>query len=104
MTGIATDPIYLDLSMPPHASFNRLIDPGHTAFTYVFEGKARFQNEDTSDTIDLVGNPSGHVRHDVKIEGAHVSSCPRPRCSLINQQSNQGRNDHGNRTLRWVRH
>lgn len=44
VTDIAADPIYLDVLMPPHASFIHDVERGHTAFAYVFEGQARFQN------------------------------------------------------------
>jgi redox-sensitive bicupin YhaK (pirin superfamily) len=46
VTGIAADPTYLDVLMPAHASFIHAIERGHTAFAYVFEGQARFQNDE----------------------------------------------------------
>jgi quercetin 2,3-dioxygenase len=42
VTGIAANPIYLDVSVPPHASFIQSIARGHSAFAYVFEGEASF--------------------------------------------------------------
>jgi redox-sensitive bicupin YhaK (pirin superfamily) len=45
VTGIAADPTYLDVFIPPHLSFTSPIERGHTAFAYVFAGEARFQNE-----------------------------------------------------------
>jgi redox-sensitive bicupin YhaK (pirin superfamily) len=45
VTGIAADPTYLDVFIPPHTSFNHPIERGHTAFAYLFEGEARFQHE-----------------------------------------------------------
>jgi redox-sensitive bicupin YhaK (pirin superfamily) len=42
VSGIAADPVYLDVSVPAHASFTRQIARGHTAFAYVFEGEAAF--------------------------------------------------------------
>jgi redox-sensitive bicupin YhaK (pirin superfamily) len=50
VAGIAADPIYLDVSVPVHSEFNHQIDRGHTAFAYVFEGRAAFAND--SDEID----------------------------------------------------
>lgn len=44
VTGIAADPTYLDVLMPPQEAFIHAIERGHTAFAYVFEGQARFQN------------------------------------------------------------
>ncbi|HXI91634.1 MAG TPA: pirin family protein [Blastocatellia bacterium] len=46
VSGIAADPVYLDVSVPAHASFRRQITPGHTAFAYVFEGEAAIGGDD----------------------------------------------------------
>jgi redox-sensitive bicupin YhaK (pirin superfamily) len=52
VTGIAADPIYLDVFMPVGASFIHPIERGHTAFAYVFNGEARFQDgEGTNDPL-----------------------------------------------------
>lgn len=45
VTGIAADPIYADVFVPPHASFTQLVSQGHSAFAYVFEGEARFADD-----------------------------------------------------------
>jgi len=42
VTEIAADPTYLDVSIPPHASFSHLIERGHSAFAYLFEGEGSF--------------------------------------------------------------
>jgi hypothetical protein len=42
VTGIAADPVYLDVSMPPGSAWTRAVTRGHTAFAYVLEGAARF--------------------------------------------------------------
>ncbi len=42
VTGIAANPVYLDVLVPAHASFIQPIERGHTAFAYVFEGEAQF--------------------------------------------------------------
>lgn len=34
----ATDPLYLDLHLQPGAAFLQAIEPGHSAFVYVYEG------------------------------------------------------------------
>ena len=44
--GIAADPSYLDITMPPETVFRREIPRGHTAFAYVFEGEAGFGGAD----------------------------------------------------------
>lgn len=48
VTGIAADPVYLDVFVPPHISFTHPIKRGHTAFAYVFAGEGRFQQENRS--------------------------------------------------------
>jgi redox-sensitive bicupin YhaK (pirin superfamily) len=45
VNGIAADPTYLDVFIPPHLSFTYPIEREHTALAYVFAGEARFQNE-----------------------------------------------------------
>ncbi|MBI3988089.1 MAG: pirin family protein [candidate division NC10 bacterium] len=49
VTGIAADPLYLDVFVPAHASFTQPITRGHTAFAYVFEGEAKFVIDDQED-------------------------------------------------------
>lgn len=49
VTGIAADPIYLDVSVPAHGSFVQSIERGHAAFAYVFEGEAKFAGADKED-------------------------------------------------------
>ena len=46
VTGIAANPTYLDVSIPPGHSFMQPVPQGHTAFAYVFEGKAGFVEDD----------------------------------------------------------
>src|SRR3990167_6907568 len=46
VTGIAANPVYLDVSVPAHASFIQPIERGHTAFAYLFEGEAKFAGGD----------------------------------------------------------
>lgn len=46
VTGIAAKPTYLDVRIPAGVSFTHPVPQGHTAFAYVFEGKAAFvENE-----------------------------------------------------------
>jgi redox-sensitive bicupin YhaK (pirin superfamily) len=42
VTGIVTQPLYLDVSLPAALRFEQALPPGHTAFVYVFEGEATF--------------------------------------------------------------
>ncbi len=39
--GIATDPLYFDVSLPSGASFEHALAADHNAFIYVFEGQAK---------------------------------------------------------------
>jgi quercetin 2,3-dioxygenase len=42
VTGIAAEPVYLDVTVAPGGLFRQPIEPGHTAFAYVFEGQGVF--------------------------------------------------------------
>ena len=46
MSGIAANPTYLDVFVPPHSSFTHLIASGNTTFAYLFEGGAKFSDGD----------------------------------------------------------
>jgi quercetin 2,3-dioxygenase len=45
--GIITDPLYLDVYVPAHATFEQPVQYGHTAFCYVFEGAGSFGSRET---------------------------------------------------------
>jgi redox-sensitive bicupin YhaK (pirin superfamily) len=53
VTEIAADPTYLDITIPPEASYHHSIERGHTAFAYVFEGEGTFgiTDEETGETV-----------------------------------------------------
>ena len=51
VSGIAANPIYLDVSVPARASFLQPIERGHTAFAYVFSGEARVAGGGKQDTV-----------------------------------------------------
>jgi len=42
VTGIVIEPEYIDVTVPPHSSFDHETRKGHTVFSYVIEGKAGF--------------------------------------------------------------
>ncbi|MBM3790108.1 MAG: pirin family protein [Acidobacteria bacterium] len=42
VTGIAADPMYLDVSMPSGATFSLPVALGHAAFAYIYRGEASF--------------------------------------------------------------
>lgn len=62
VSGIAADPVYLDVSVPAHASFTRQIARGHTAFAYVFEGEAAFDDQKVSQTRLVVLGDGDYVK------------------------------------------
>src|SRR5437870_161341 len=57
VTGIAANPTYLDVFVPPHTSFAQTIHRGHTAFAYVFEGEAKFAGDEKEDGT-MISHPS----------------------------------------------
>jgi len=62
VSGIAADPVYLDVSVPADASFTHQIDRGHTAFAYVFEGEASFDDQLISHTRLVVFGDGDRVK------------------------------------------
>lgn len=50
VSGIAADPVYIDVSVPANRSFTHQIARGHTAFAYVFEGEAAIADQNVSRT------------------------------------------------------
>jgi redox-sensitive bicupin YhaK (pirin superfamily) len=62
VSGIAADPVYLDVSVPAHASFTRQIARGHSAFAYVFEGEAAFDDQKVTHTRLVVLGDGDYVK------------------------------------------
>ena len=62
VSGIAADPVYLDVSVPAHASFTHQIARGHSAFAYVFEGEAAFDDQKISHTRLAVLGDGDYVK------------------------------------------
>ena len=46
VTGIAAKPTYLDVRIPAGTTFTHAVAQGHTAFAYVFEGRAAFVGDE----------------------------------------------------------
>jgi len=57
VTGIAAKPTYLDVRIPVGSSFTHAVPQGHTAFAYIFEGKAAFV-EDENGSQQWVAQPA----------------------------------------------
>jgi redox-sensitive bicupin YhaK (pirin superfamily) len=53
--GVASDPIYLDVSVPPGTSRKLQIQMDHNAFAYVFSGSGKFCN--ASEPLDVPTEP-----------------------------------------------
>lgn len=49
VTGISTDPEYLDITLAANASFTHPTHPGYTAIAYVFDGSGRFAPDAVSE-------------------------------------------------------
>jgi redox-sensitive bicupin YhaK (pirin superfamily) len=62
VSGIAADPVYFDVSVRAHASFTREIARGHSAFAYVFEGEAAFDDQRVSHTRLVVLGDGDYVK------------------------------------------
>jgi redox-sensitive bicupin YhaK (pirin superfamily) len=52
---IVTDPVYLDVSLPPNANFVHSVKKGHTIFAYVVEGKGYFDQERNPYNYEVTG-------------------------------------------------
>jgi len=53
VAGIATHPLYLDVSLPAAARFRHEVPSGHNAFCYAVEGEGRFGDPEASDLEPL---------------------------------------------------
>jgi redox-sensitive bicupin YhaK (pirin superfamily) len=53
VSGIAIEPVYLDVALQPGAKLSVPLPEGHSAFAYVFEGKAVRVGEDTLGSREL---------------------------------------------------
>jgi redox-sensitive bicupin YhaK (pirin superfamily) len=51
VSGIAANPTYMDVSVPPHGKFTHAIASGNTAFAYLFQGEAKFSDGDTEKVL-----------------------------------------------------
>lgn len=64
VTGVVTDPLYLDVRLPQKAAFIEEIPPSHNAFVFVIEGKVSVVGNDAN--LDVVGERSLAVLGDGK--------------------------------------
>ena len=55
VTGIVTEPTYLDVMLPANGRFVHAVPKGHTAFVYVYEGEAAIGDDGQSLTAGELG-------------------------------------------------
>jgi hypothetical protein len=51
---IVIDPEYLDITVPPHSSFRRIIPDNHNVFAYVIEGAGYFDDQRNSRDFKVI--------------------------------------------------
>ncbi|MFQ5432975.1 MAG: pirin family protein, partial [Nitrospinota bacterium] len=61
VTGIAADPDYLDVSLPPGGEFHHDVDSGHSVFLYLFEGSVELDGNVLSPGNLAVFNDEGEI-------------------------------------------
>eukprot|EP01118_Nematostelium_gracile_P015417 TRINITY_DN6178_c0_g1_i1.p1 TRINITY_DN6178_c0_g1~~TRINITY_DN6178_c0_g1_i1.p1 ORF type:complete len:208 (-),score=58.86 TRINITY_DN6178_c0_g1_i1:3-626(-) len=52
VSGIATAPLYLDITVPPSQTFSHPIEKGHNAWAYVISGEGFFGDENKYEKVD----------------------------------------------------
>lgn len=62
VSGIAANPVYLDVTVPAHTEFQHPVTQDHSAFAYVFKGEAAFDDQQVSQTKLVVFGDGDHVR------------------------------------------
>ncbi len=63
---IVTDPEYLDVSVPKNTIFTHRVMSGHTAFAYVVEGSAYFDEERNAFSREVIGSNYSDYKTDCK--------------------------------------
>ena len=56
VSGIAANPTYMDVSVPPRSKFTQAITRGDTVFAYLFQGDAKFSGAEVDDKV-LIQSP-----------------------------------------------
>tara|TARA_R100000005_G_scaffold96705_1_gene86387 strand:- start:381 stop:1229 length:849 start_codon:yes stop_codon:yes gene_type:complete len=62
VTGVATDPVYLDVSLAPGGSYEHAIPEGHTAFVYVFDGTVAVSGKEVEENNLAILADGDHVK------------------------------------------
>jgi len=61
---IVTDPVYLDVSIPPETEYVHPTHPGHTVFAFVIAGKARFCHKKEECNYEVEGEDPANIYRD----------------------------------------
>jgi redox-sensitive bicupin YhaK (pirin superfamily) len=69
---VVTDPEYLDVSIPPNATFTRATAPGHTVFAYVIGGRALFEHQSDPYSYEAEGDSYFDQERDRLIGDRHL--------------------------------
>jgi redox-sensitive bicupin YhaK (pirin superfamily) len=72
---IVIDPEYLDITVPPHSSFRRIIPDNHNVFAYVIEGAGYFDDQRNSRDFKVISTSYFNFNRESTvfgiIKGAH---------------------------------
>ena len=71
VSGIAVDPLYLDVMLPPGAAFEQAIPAGHNSFVYVFEGESVTVGGPARPSRRPAATPQGEPRSNDASSSAH---------------------------------
>jgi len=78
VTDIAVDPVYIDISLQVGGSYSHSIEPGHTAFVYVFDGSANVAGETVEKHHLAILTDGGNVQLSSKEGGRMILVAGRP--------------------------
>lgn len=56
VTGIVTDPLYIDVTLPPKCGFTQSVQKGHSAFLYMIEGAGLLDDENNMKVGAMTGS------------------------------------------------
>jgi redox-sensitive bicupin YhaK (pirin superfamily) len=69
---VATNPEYLDVTVPPGATFRRVVPAGHTVFAYVIGGRAVFNHQDDPYSYQAEGDTYFDEEREALIGDRHL--------------------------------
>ncbi|MEX1036212.1 MAG: pirin family protein [Sneathiella sp.] len=78
VTGVATDPIYIDVTLGPGGSYEHVVQEGHTAFAYVFEGEVEVGGKVIDQHHLAILSDGDHVRLSSENGGRAILVAGRP--------------------------